>query len=284
MDLDARHSMARWFAARGREAWTVSLRPNGAYFGPGGGTAPLAKPGYDLDALVDQDISTAVAYVRGASKAPLIDYVGHSLGGIVLYGYLGMGGQGIGAAAVLGSPMRLDLGGPVDAVLPAAAGLLDPSWILPVRGPSSLTIPLAGLLQDSPGELLLYNPENTPHVLFQRLMAETTEDVSVGLLRQLAEMLRTGELKRHDGSRDYRKLLAAVTTPVLVVAGKRDRLATVPAVKAGYLALGGPKEWRLVGVETGARADYGHMDLAIGDRAAEEVWPDVLGFFDRHAR
>ena len=69
-----------------------------------------------------------------------------------------------------------------------------------------------------------------------------------------------------------------------MVAGKRDRLATVPAVKAGYRALGGPKEWRIVGVENGARADYAHMDLVIGDRADTELWPAVLDFFERHAR
>lgn len=284
MDLDARHSMARWFSAHGREAWTVSLRPSGPYFGADGGTSPRWKPGYDFDELVDQDLPTAVAHVRRVSGAPLIDYVGHSMGGLVLYGYLGRGGEGIGAATVMGSPLRLDLGGPVDGLLAQVAGLLNAGWYLPVKGPAVLGIPLAGMLQDSPQELLLYNPEVTGHATMQRLMAESTEDVGTGLLQQLAGMYRTGELKSADGTRDYRKLLAGVTTPVLVVAGKRDRLAMVPAVKAGYLALGGPKEWRLVGVENGAHGDYGHMDLVIGDRADTEVWPAVLDFFERHSR
>jgi len=284
MDLDERHSMARWFSAHGREAWTVSLRLGGRYLGTDGGTSPLPKPGYDYDSLVEQDLPTAVAHVRRVSGAPLIDYLGHSLGGIALYGYLGRGGEGIGAAVTLGSVLRLDLGGPADAVLAQVAGLLDPVWTVPVKGPSWLEIPLEGLVPDNPGQLLLYNPENTRPSTMQRLLAVGTEDVSAGLFRQLAGMLRNGGLRSRDGTRDYRQALAGVRTPVLVVAGKRDRLAMVPGVRAGYDALGGPREWRVIGVESGARADYGHMDLVIGERAAEEVWPLVLDFLDRHAR
>ena len=50
----------------------------------------------------------------------------------------------------------------------------------------------------------------------------------------------------------------------------------------GFRALGGPKEWLLVGEVNGAVADYGHMDLVIGERAPTEVWPRVLDFLERH--
>jgi len=283
MDLDARHSMARWFAAHGREAWTVSLRPAGAYYGAGGGSKPLSKPGFSLDDLMEKDLPTAVDYVRKVTGAPRIDFIGHSLGGIVAYGYLGRGGQGIGAATILASPMRLDLGGPVDLLLPQLAGMLSPGWVLPLKGVDAMGAPMADLFPGSPQELLLFNPENTSRESMKRLMVEGLEDVSAGVLQQLATMLETGELKSRDGTVDYRLALGSVTTPVLVVAGKRDRLATVPAVKAGYQALGGPKEWILMGVENGARADYGHMDLVIGERADTELWPAVLDFFERHA-
>src|SRR6185503_7302919 len=95
MDLDEKHSMARWFAAHGRETWTMSLRPTGRFFGGDGGTTPLSLPGYDFDDFVEQDMPTAVEYVRRQSSAPTIDVLGHSMGGMVLYGYLGSGGQGI---------------------------------------------------------------------------------------------------------------------------------------------------------------------------------------------
>ena len=53
---------------------------------------------------------------------------------------------------------------------------------------------------------------------------------------------------------------------------------------AGVLVEARPDEgWAVIGVESGAKADYGHMDLVMGDRAKDEVWPKVLAFFDRHA-
>lgn len=281
MDLDARHSMARWFAAQGRDAWTVSLRPTGRFLGADGGVLP--KPGYDFDALAERDLAAAVAHVRKTSGVPAIDYVGHSLGGMIFYAYLAGGGEGIAAGVVLGSPVRLDFGGAADLLLPQVAGMLDRGWILPMAGPASLTIPMEGLMEGGFAERLLYNPANTSPATFQRLMATGMADVSVGLLQQLAELFRTGRFQSATGTKDYRQLLGQVRTPILVVAGKGDRFATAPAVKAGYQALGGPKEWRLVGVETGAKADYAHMDLVIGDRAAQEVWPLTLDFLDRHA-
>jgi pimeloyl-ACP methyl ester carboxylesterase len=284
MDLDAKHSIARWFAAHGREAWTISMRRAGTYYGPDGGTTPLPKPENGFDELVDQDLTTAVAYVRKVTGAPLIDYVGHSLGGMVGYGYLGRGGEGIGAVAILGSPMRLDLGGPADMLVVNVAGMLNPNWWIPIKGASPMAIPMNDLIKDNLQELLLFNPENTSQETMKKLAMEGAEDVSVELLQQLAGMIKTGSLMSRDGTRDYRAALAGVTAPVLVVAGKRDRMANVPAVKAGYRALGGPKEWKLVGVENGAHADYAHMDLVLGDRADTEVWPAVLDFFERHAR
>ena len=49
----------------------------------------------------------------------------------------------------------------------------------------------------------------------------------------------------------------------------------------GYRALGGPKEWLLITRGNGAKGEYGHMDLVIGERASTEVWPRVLKFFDK---
>ena len=60
-------------------------------------------------------------------------------------------------------------------------------------------------------------------------------------------------------------------------------IAMAPAVKDGFRALGGPKEWLLITRANGTRGEYGHMDLVIGERAAGEVWSKVLDFFDRHA-
>ncbi len=52
-------------------------------------------------------------------------------------------------------------------------------------------------------------------------------------------------------------------------------MATPSAVKQGYELWGGPKEYWLAGIESGASADYGHSDLIFGLRAPDEVFPRV---------
>jgi pimeloyl-ACP methyl ester carboxylesterase len=282
LDLDAEHSLARWLQAQGREAWTFSMRGNGR-----SDRADLSKgrkPAFDLDTLWREDLTAAIAYVREKTGAPTIDYVGHSMGGMVLYAYLSQGGAGVNAAVTLGSPTRLDWGSPLYPTLDAVSRtVLSDDLVLPAELGAALTAPLAGEVPDELTQLVLYNPENVDKLTWKRMMATGVGDVSGALLRQLGRMLLEGGFVSADGKIDYRRDMAKIRVPILVVAGKLDRIGTVPAVKDGYRALGGPKEWILLGEEYGEQADYGHMELVIGERAPTEVFPRVLSVLDRHS-
>ena len=282
MDLDRDHSLARWLAAHGREAWTMSLRGSGAFQGT---PAAHRRGHFTFDTLWRQDLTAAIRTVRERSRAETIDFVGHSMGGLLVYAYLAEGGEGLNAVATLGSPTRLDWGGASDHLLALFAPVvLRKGALLPLSLLAQLAVPVQGTIGDHPFETLLYNPRNTTLATFQRLLAIGIGDLPAGVGSQMASMVSTGRFGSEDGRTDYRSDLARVHTPVLVVAGKADRVAIPPGVKDGYRALGGPKEWLLLGEENGVEADYGHMDLVLGDRAQTELWPRVLDFLDRHAR
>lgn len=280
MDLDDEHSMARWFAARGREAWTLSLR------GTGGSDAASAREGRrddsDFDAYWKEDLPAALAMVNQISGATEVDWVGHSMGGLVVYAYLSQGGTGVGAAITLGTPTRLDFGTGTDRLLGAMSPLLPRSGAFPSALGALLAAPFQGAFDDGPFQRLFYDPTNTRTEVWQRLMVYGTADVSFGVARQLTSMMRDGRFASADGKIDLRAGLKTVTTPVLVVAARRDRIALTPAVRDAYRALGGPKEWLLVSRANGARAEYGHMDLVVGEHAPVDVWPQMLDFLTRH--
>lgn len=281
MDMDDAVSMARYFAANGREAWTLSLRGTGDSDGvdPAQGRAR-----YSFDAFWQKDLPSAINYVRAQSGAALIDYVGHSMGGMICYAYLSQGGEGLGAVTTLGSPTRLDWGGRVLDYLPTLKGIyLANDMSVPVPGFAHLVMPLHGELPKDVFVTLLVNPKNVPTQTYKRLIAYGIADIQGGVALQMLGFIEKGTFGSADGKLDFRADMKNVTTPVFVVAGKVDRIAITPAVRDGFNALGGPREWALIGVENGAEADYGHMDLVMGDRAAKEVWSRVLEFFDRHA-
>lgn len=282
MDLDADHSLARWLAANGREAWALSLRGTGASDGIDVEKGRLG--GYGLEAFAQYDLEAAIRYVRKTSGAQDIDYVGHSMGGMVLYAYLSQGGEGIHAAVTLGSPTRLDWGSPLEPYLRAVgAAVVDPQAALPVVALAHAVMPLHGEIEGNPTEIVLYNPKNVTPATWKKLMAYAIDDISGTLALQMLDFIRTGRFGSADGKLDYRKDMASIRTPLLVVAGKQDRLAPPPAVRDGFRALGGPKQWLLVGEDTGARHDYGHMDLIVGEFAPTEVWRPLLDFLDGQA-
>ncbi len=281
MDLDDQHSMARWFASQGREAWTMSLRATG------GSDRPDPAAGRRLPIFFDDywqhDLPTAIAHVRSVSGADAIDYVGHSLGGMIAYAYLSQGGQGLHAAATLGSPTRLDWGTGLEHLLERVGPkVLRAEVQVPSQLGAALTAPLMTVFRDGPFQRFFYNPESTDPATWQRLVVYGTADTAGGTAQQLLALISTGRFLSKDGALDFRAAMGRITTPVLVVAAKLDRVALTPAVMDGYRALGGPKRWLLITRANGALGEYGHMDLVIGERAPDEVFRPVLDFFTQH--
>lgn len=282
MDLDADHSMARYFAAHGREAWTMSVRGAGDSDGidPDKGRPPPIT----FDAFWRFDLPAVIRTVKEVSGAPAVDYVGHSMGGMIAYAYLATGGTGLNAVATMGSPTRLDWGTGMETWL-ASLGprLVSENRMIPSALGAHAAAPFQPLVDDGPFQRFFYNAQSTRTLAWQRLMAYGTADVAGGVALQLFTLLDHGRFVSRDGV-DLRAGMAKNTTPVLVVAARLDRIALAPAVKDGYRALGGPKEWLLITRANGTVGEYGHMDLVIGERAADEVWSKVLDFFNRHAR
>jgi pimeloyl-ACP methyl ester carboxylesterase len=140
--------------------------------------------------------------------------------------------------------------------------------------------PLGGELGDS--QRLVSNPTNVSKGSWKKLWAMGAGNNSAAVARQALSWVESDRFTSLDGSIDYAARLGEVHVPVLVIAGKGDHIATVSMVKAAYQRLGGPREFEIAGVENGFSADYGHADFLIGNRIADELWPRIASFLDRH--
>jgi poly(3-hydroxyalkanoate) synthetase len=129
-------------------------------------------------------------------------------------------------------------------------------------------------------ERLFYQSANTPPHAWRQLLAFSTADISGGVLKQLLPIVLEGRFLSADRRIDFREAMATIRVPVRVVAGRLDRLAPAPAVRDGFDALAGPKQWKMVSVANGAAAEYGHMDLVLGTFAADDVWAPALAFLN----
>ena len=284
LDFDERHSLARWLAARGLDVYAMSLRATGESAGP-----QLVGPrsfDWDFDSYVTQDLPAAIALVQAHSGSPRIDFVGHSLGGMILYALLARGGPpaaAIAAAATLGSPTGFRWGPRFTSWARTAAAAGSHLPLLSFTAGTLLFLPTISAYPTI-AALIFYNPRNMAPSVWEGFLSVGVEDESPALAAQAARWLAEDRLTSRDGKLDYSAGLQTVTTPILVVAGKVDQLGFPPLVRRGYDALKGPKRWLLVAEENGASADYGHMDLLLGDRAPQDVFLPVARWLEEQAR
>lgn len=277
MDLDDEVSLARWLAARGFDCYVLELRGRGKSVRRG--LAGLF-PRQAFDDYPALDLPAAIEAVRRRHGAEQVHWVGHSMGGQVLYAYLARTpGAPVRSAVTIGSPIAMRLPLWMRAGLRAAA--LVPAPVCWGKA-AFLVAPVVGWVAHPPLPLLV-NPQNIRGARLRSATANLIADVSWGEVEHFARM-GAGAFGSRDGAHDYAAGLARAATPCLVVAGAGDRLATPDAVRAGFLALGGgpPHAFRLAGEAGGDPVDFGHGDLVLGDHAPTVVFPEVQRWLEAH--
>ena len=306
-DLDEAHSLAGYLADRGFDVWVVSLRGAGASTKPGfsviksiittrlgdlPATIPQAtldprKFNWTVDDYIDNDVPAIISYVTRATGRPKLWWVGHSMGGMILYAYLERTPDApVAGFVAVASPMTIPQ--PPNDVLKGIvqqAGLLKISALaVNTTLPAKLTSPLGGTIQ-TPLDTLFYNRENMEPATIANLFLNVVEDVPQGVLDQFNAMIRTGEFKRVDGSYNYTENLDKVKVPILLLAGQVDNLAPPEVVRFAYRRVSSTdKTFRMFGRVNGYRANYGHNDLILGKYAREEVFPLIERWLAARAR
>ncbi len=276
--LDPERSLARALAARGRDCWLVELRgasPTGVR-----GAARAAT----FDTYLEHDVPTALATVRAATDADVVDWVGFSMGGMLAYAHLGaMRGEGVRRLVTIGSPVRFT-GYPATRAMVAAPYVFTPFGLnvtTPLGWLATGAAPLAGPWL--PVKLTRgLRPHHYDAVALRRVLGAAFSDVPAGVMKSFARWVHDDSFASADGRVDYRAGIARITVPLLVIAGDRDRLALPPCVKEAH-ALAGSAEKRFleVGTATGAHAHYDHLDLIMGTKAPDEVFAHVIDWLER---
>jgi predicted alpha/beta hydrolase len=273
VDSDEPYSLARFLARQGFDVWPVELRGRGL----SQPTRACRRPGaWTFDDLARIDVPTALAYVAEATGRR-VAWVGHSMGGLVLYACLGTRpdvASLVAAGVTVASPVRFPgtnrslaarfgealLNVPLGDVVPQRL-VIGALWHL--VGPSQLAIGM--------------NPANVDRHIVGRTLRRAMSDVSRHKLKQLARWALEGEFLSVDRTTDYRAALANVTTPLLIAAGSADRIATPEAVRLALEYLpSGVADYAEFGRAHGAGVDFGHVDLILGRAAPAKVFP-VLG-------
>lgn len=268
-------SLGKYLANLGFDAWLLELRGHGVSRGPAGSH-------WTITDYVEEDIPAAINYVRSFSKVDQVQWVGHSMGGLVLYGYLASHPDApISAAVTLGSPGHM-----LDRV-PVLDTLTSLMWLgaylpmIPSRIPARFSSTLTAY---TPLTNLVWSEENVSAELMQSFLRVGVEDLERGELASFYELYSKKRFVTPEG-RDYEASYGQIHTPIAFGAGSVDRISPPDAVRYTYDRIGSTdKVYRIFGREQGEVAHYGHGDLVLGDRVQVEVFPFVSDWLLKYPR
>jgi pimeloyl-ACP methyl ester carboxylesterase len=276
LDLTEETSLPRYLRSRGFDSWLLDLRGRG-----GSARPPAGRGAYDYDFAdhARHDVKAAIDLVRRETGAPKVAWVGHSMGGMSIYGHCELhGDEALQAAVVCGSPVAWPRP-PKVAVFARFARLHRlPAlyYVLAAR----LVAPLAGYWHPRIAKLIV-NPKNMDGRLMRVGLARALANMSNRAIQQLARWVTTDELK--GGDHVFFRDLSRITVPWFAIGGRVDRLVPPENVKAGFDRIGSTdKKWLLAGKDEGCVEDYGHIDLLLGSRCRDEIYKPIAEFLEAH--
>ncbi|HJN73118.1 MAG TPA: alpha/beta hydrolase [Myxococcota bacterium] len=258
LDFDPKLSLARTLNAEGYAVYLLEHR------GDRSAIAPPKAPSWDFDDLATRDIPAALDAVRAHSGAARVLYVGHGLGGQLLYAHLAHSrGEDIAGACSISAPVRFTAPTSQARALRKAARFLPGALRLPTRAASAMSA--TSLM----GEGLTEGP------VHRGLLVHASEDLHVGLLRQVLRWFEAGALVDRDDRIDYACALHGLKTPIQLVTSWGDPLCRPEDATPVLSHLAGPSD--LVELD----ASWNHLDPLLGKDAPSRVYSHIVRFLGR---
>ena len=289
------HHLPSQLAARGYEVYVFDIRGSGENGRPGRfdrlnralRSTPFRERGerfWNVDDLMRYDVPAILEYVQRESGRDRVNWVGHSMGGMLMFPYLELEPTAharIANLVAMGSTITL-ADAPKTDMLMANRAIRTLNLL---ASPGRLGRPLTYFRM--PGMNMIdsfyYSEDNVDRQTVSRFYGYTLEDPGPGAFRQLDQYLQRGHMRSADSRIDYSAMLDRVKVPILMIAGEADIISDVPSTELTFRALGSTDKTLMVfGTRHGQVADYGHCDLVWSRHAPREIFPPMIDWLDQH--
>ena len=258
--------------SNGYDVWLLDLRGR-----KDAGTPSLffgdKKYDYSFDDYAIKDVDAAISYVLDKTKAEKVNWIGHSMGGMVVYTRLGTFKENrIANLVTLGSPFSFpNTTKYLKAMSSNFTFLLRVLPVIPSANLAHMESDYKIPLPNTPIRLFYYK-ENTEKEVEHALKSLSTNNESPNVLKQFAAGIETGEILSLDRNTSYTANLKNIKVPALLIAGRRDHLGTPMIVRYVYDNItSSDKTMFVAGRADGLAEDYGHVDLVMGTNSDKDI-------------
>ncbi len=280
-DLLGAPSLAQFLKIRNRDVWSLELRGSGMSDRPRLFFSDVPY-NWAFEEHLTEDVPAAINFVLNQTGAPKIDWVGHSMGGMLMLAHLSRHPDAaISSAVAIGSPvdfsnMRTK---EIDALLKITP-LLDWLPISPLTFSGRFLIPV---IHKIPKPLLgaFHIPNIDPGIARKTVALASQLVTSNKIWITFGQYIDNGRFAPENG-KPYLDGLAEAKASIMFIGGSKDEMAPdcVNEEVCTPENAAGERKTLIVGKESGFSADYGHMDLLMGNRSKEEIFPAILSWLE----
>lgn len=297
-DIAKDRSLPLYLQEKGYDVWILELRGSGESSTAGIMGIGDREHNWNFDTHVEVDAPTAVEFVRYETRREQLSWIGHSMGGMVGYAYLGLrpGDRSIRSFVALSAPATFELKSQALSFLLQFKGLAElGARMRALRPVAQVSANSIGWLDNNFAEWkgfvapqtaiesLLWNNETIDARTMSMFAYNAVSNTSPELIMQTLGWIESGNFRSADGLVDYYENIERIQTSTLVMTGKLDTLCPPVAARKVYEKLGTTdKGLRIIGKENGYTGDYGHVDLVVGSRSREDVFPIVFAWLESH--
>lgn len=307
MALNEENGLVQYLVEHGYDCWAIDLR--------GRGESDIPSGSWSFDDYAQKDLPSAVDYVLDQTDSKRLHWIGHSMGGMLFYAVAGAleKQSKVASAVTLASPfgmqepllvnrlaLRLNRFAKILRTIPMPKFLKFrikniPSYLknfdVPIhRLPQAYFVRWVGFVlilfkRWLPQDLILayMNPDQVDDSVIREGVNEVVEKMSFRELVQFADWVLNDRWTDEDQTIDYAEGVPELDVPILMMGGAEDRMTPAHHLKWGFNAMKtDDKKFVLAGKDSGFEHDYAHVDLIMGNRAREEIFPIILDWLKKH--
>jgi len=278
-DLGFNHHSLQFHKERSL-AWALQKAGFSVFFlahrGDHGTLAPPQAKAWDFDDIARWDVPAVIDAILDKTGFAKLNWVGHGLGGQLLYGYLANSFEDrIASASCLAAPVRFESPRSHARALRLALSVLPANFELPTR---RLSRALSPALKSGSPQMKRLGFHTGEGDVVRGLLLHGTENCGAGLLRQVLLWSETGFLCDRKGCQDLAAALEGRRIPLQLLAASGDPKCPPSAAFAVADFLDGPVETHTLG------SPWGHNDLLLAPQANTEVFPRLVAWMNRHRK